>query len=240
MTGRGREPEARRAGEKRRVQLVRGEGTRRVQLVREGGGGGGGGGGGEAGQRLGAPSSWFVNTIGGQASTAACASRHASPNLNGGKHEGPVFPECSIPTAVSFHGPIKDPTASRRARLALRLCCPPQHRPDPRRSPSARSPACAIVGAAPACTPPCAPSSAMFGTPPRSSGPAPPHAGRDQCGRVRPRRAPHVGAGQRAHLSTLTQAKTLLHAAHGTCTDAARCSPRARRVSPRRLARRDC
>jgi hypothetical protein len=117
---------------------------------------------------------------------------------------------------------------------------PRQHRPEPRRPPSARSPACAIVGAAPACTPPCARSSPPFGTPPRSSGPAPLHAGRDQCGRGRPRRAPRAGAGQRAHLSTLTQAKALLHAAHGARTDAARCSPRARRVFPRRLARRDC
>jgi hypothetical protein len=174
--------------------------------------------------------------------------------------------------------PIKDPTASRRARLlglgpsyypasllwspgprpspvfrsaicdclslnvsiSLRLCCPPQHRPEPRGPPSARSPACAIAGAAPACTPPCAPSSAPFGTPPRSSVPAPLHAGRDQCGRGRTRRAPRAGAGQRAHLSTLTQAKALLHAAHGARADAVRCSPQARRVFPRCLARRDC
>jgi hypothetical protein len=146
----------------------------------------------------------------------------------------------SRPHALRLGALLGGPATPPRHLQARPQSRPLQHRPEPRRPPSARSPACAIAGAAPACTPPCARSSAPFGTQPRSSGPAPLHAGRDQCGRGRPRRAPRAGAGQRAHLSTLTQAKALLHAAHGARTDAARCSPRARRVFPRRLARRDC
>jgi len=146
----------------------------------------------------------------------------------------------SRPHALRLSALLGGPATPPRHLQARPQSRPPQRRPEPRRPPSARFPACAIDGAAPACTPPCAPSSAPFGTPPRSSVPAPLHAGRHQCGRGRPRRAPRAAAGQRAHLSTLTQAKALLHAAHGARTDAVRCSPQARRVFPRCLARRDC
>ena len=146
----------------------------------------------------------------------------------------------SRPHALRLGALLGGPATPPRHLQARPQSRPPQHRPEPRRPPSARSPACAIAGAAPACTPPCAPSSAPFGTQPRSSGPAPLHAGRDQCGRGRPRRAPRAGAGQRAHLWPPPQAKALLQAAPGGRADAVRCSPQARRVLRRCLARRDC